>query len=184
MRESAAADGSSVSVAVVPGLEYINLRGQAADKAFVSKVNSVLRSDLPLAANTFESGMSNAYWLGPDEWLITSVAGERDTLPVLLEDAISGAHATMNILSGGMICLRVSGRSAALLLNKGCPLDLHPRAFGAGQCAQSGLARASVLVAKLDEKPTFEVFVRRSFADYVAKWLQHAGGEFGIRFEY
>ena len=89
----------------------------------------------------------------------------------------------MNIMSGGMIGLQISGRDAAVLLCKGCTLDLHPEVFAVGHCAQSGLAKAGILLAKTEEKPVFDLFVRRSFADYLARWLQHAGREFGIRFE-
>ena len=72
--------------------------------------------------------------------------------------------------------------TAAALLAKGCTLDFHPRVFSAGQCAQSGLAKTSVLIAMVDDRPTFDVIVRRSFAEYLALWLQHSGAEFGIQF--
>jgi len=69
------------------------------------------------------------------------------------------------------------------VLAKGCTLDLHPRSFATGRCAQTGLAKASILISKFDDVPTFEVFVRRSFAEYLALWLQHAGAGYGILFE-
>ncbi len=34
-----------------------------------------------------------------------------------------------------------------------------------------------------DDEPTFELVIRRSFADYAARWMLHAGQEFGIVFE-
>ena len=44
-----------------------------------------------------------------------------------------------------------------------------------GACAQTGLAKASMLIACLDEQePLFEIIVRRSFADYVIRWLKNA----------
>ena len=73
----------------------------------------VLREDLPLEANTWTSGMSATYWLGPDEWLIVSPDGERPNLPMLLDDAIDGMHATMNDVGAGYVCLQISGASAA-----------------------------------------------------------------------
>jgi sarcosine oxidase subunit gamma len=175
-------DNSSVTVKVNPNLDYINLRGDPASKKFVSAVNKVLRHDLPLEANTFSSGMSTAFWLGPDEWLITSPAGDRPTLPTLLDDALQGMHASMNVLTGGQVAMRISGEHAAALLAKGCTLDLHPKKFMVGQCAQTGLAKASVLICKVDDAPTFDVIARRSFAEYLAIWLERAGSEFGIQF--
>ncbi len=78
--------------------------------------------------------------------------------------------------------MRISGENAVAVLAKGCTLDLHPKVFHAGRCAQTGLAKASILIAKVDDVPTFDIFVRRSYAEYLALWLQHAGGEYGIRF--
>lgn len=183
LRGAAVAEKSSVTIEVIPNLDSINLRGDPADSAFVSAVNQVLRQKIPLESNTFSTGISTVYWLGPDEWLIVTPGGERPTMPALLEDALSGMHASLNVLSGGQVALRISGDNAAALLAKGCTLDLHPRSFATGQCAQTGLAKASILISKFDDVPTFEVFVRRSFAEYLASWLQHAGAGYGILFE-
>ena len=40
-----------------------------------------------------------------------------------------------------------------------------------------------ILISKFDDVPTFEVLVRRSFAEYLALWLQHAGAGHCILFE-
>lgn len=58
---------------------------------------------------------------------------------------------------------------------RGCPLDLHPRAFPAGSLAQSYLARANVTPLCLEAGQRFQLTVRRSFADYQARWLCAAG---------
>lgn len=181
MRNTAAGEVSTVSVEVRPDFDYLNLRGDSSDSRFVSAASKVLRVDLPLVPNTFAAEMSTVFWLGPDEWLIASPGGQRPTLPTLLDDALSGMHATLNDITGAQLALRISGKNAATLLAKGCTLDLHPRVFSKGQCAQSGIAKAGILLAKVDDT-TFDVCVRRSFAEYVALWLQRAGTEFGIRF--
>jgi len=182
LRRTSVGETSSVEVTVQPSFDYLSLRGDPANGNFVSAVSKVLRIDLPTAPNTFNSGMSAAYWLGPDEWLIASPGGERPTLPTLLEDALSGMHATLNAVTGGQVALRMSGKNVAAVLSKGCTLDLHPHGFKVGQCAQTGLAKAGVLMAKVDDTPTVDIFVRRSFAEYLAMWLQRTGAEYGIRF--
>jgi len=183
LRNAAAAERSTVTVGVMSGHDTINLRGDASDTRFVDAVNKVLRQDLPLESNTVSNGMSTVYWLGPDEWLIVSSGGERPTLPTLLEDALGGMHASLNVVSGGYVGMHLSGSNAVDVLAKGCTLDLHKRAFKDGQCAQTGLAKASILLSKFGDAPAFNIFVRRSFAEYVALWLQRAGAEYGIRFE-
>ena len=183
LRNAAPRQRSTVTVEVIPNLDYINLRGDPADNSFVSAVNRVLRQKIPLESNTFSTGISTVYWLGPDEWLIVTPGGEQSSLPTLLEDVLSGMHASMNVVTGGQVAMRISGDNVAALFAKGCTLDLHLRSFTTGQCAQTGLAKASMLLSKFDDVPTFEVFVRRSFAEYLAMWLQNAGAEYGIHFE-
>lgn len=183
LRDSADGERSSVAVEVLPNLDYINLRGDPADSGFVRAAAKTLRQDLPLEPNTVSNGMSTVYWLGPDEWLIVSSGGERPMLPTLLEGAFGGGHASVNIMTGGQICMRIGGNGATAMFAKGCTLDLHPGVFQVAQCAQTGLAKAGILLSKVDDTPTFDLFVRRSFAEYLALWLQWAGAEYGIRFE-
>ncbi len=182
LRNVTAGEKSSVTVEVTPNLEYINLRGDPADTVFVSTANKILQQELPLGPNTVSNGISTIYWLGPDEWLIVTPGGERPTLPAMLEESLSGMHASLNVVTGGQVAMRLSGDSATAVLAKGCTLDLHPKTFHPGQCAQTGLAKASILIGKADDVPTFDIFVRRSFAEYLALWLQHAGAGYGIRF--
>ena len=182
LRNVTAGEKSSVTVEVTPNLEYINLRGDPADTLFVSIANKILQQELPLGPNTVSNGISTIYWLGPDEWLIVTPGGDRPTLPAMLEEALNGMHASLNVVTGGQVAMRISGDSATAVLAKGCTLDLHPKTFHPGQCAQTGLAKASILIGKVDDVPTFDVIVRRSFAEYLALWLQHAGAGYGIRF--
>ena len=66
------------------------------------------------------------------------------------------------------------------LLAKGCSLDLHPRVFGRGGCAQSHLAKAQVVLHQVSDEPAFDLYVLRSFADYLWAWLEDAAGEYGL----
>ena len=182
LHRASVGERSTVTVEVLPGQDAINLRGDPADEKFVSAANKVLRQELPLQANTVSAGISKIYWLGPDEWLVVTPAGERPTLPTLLEDALSGMHASLNVVTGGQVAIKLHGDNAVDVLAQGCTLDLHPQVFQTGQCAQTGLAKASILISKGDDAPVFDIIVRRSFAEYLALWLQHAGAVYGVRF--
>ena len=59
----------------------------------------------------------------------------------------------------------------------GCSIDLHPRTFGPGRCAETLLARAGVTCSQLDDAPTYRLFVRRSYAGYFPTWLLDAIAE-------
>ncbi len=115
-------------------------------------------------------------WLGPDEWLVVGPAGGTG-LEARLRAAAGTGHAAVTDVSAQRTVLLVTGPRARDLLSHGCALDLHPRAFGPGRCAQTVLARAQVVLAAR-ENGGFHVFVRPSFADYLVAWLLDAAGEY------
>lgn len=178
----AAASASGISITVRGDLGHINVRGRAADAGFVKAAGKALGQALPLEANTFSAGEHHVCWLGPDEWLIVTQASGTAELAERLEGVLAGTHAAVNDVSGGHVALMLRGPHCRELLAKGCTLDLHAREFALGDCAQSGLAKANVLLALVDESPTFMIVVRRSFADYLCGWLAHAGRDHGIEF--
>ena len=174
------ADGAGVVISERPFLGHLNLRGDPADTAFTSAAESVLGLALPTKPNTTaESGDLLALWLGPDEWLIVTLPDARTALAASLESALDGIHAAVTDVTGGQTVISVTGPNARDVLAKGCPLDLHPSAFRPGDCAQTLLAKANVTLRCVDDAPSYELIVRRSFADYAALWLQDAALEYG-----
>jgi sarcosine oxidase subunit gamma len=159
---------------------FINLRGDAHSPKFSAAVTKVTGVALPLAPNTVVSGEHDIYWLGPDEWLLVGEQAETSRVLVALRKELGGQHASVNDLRGGQISYRLSGIGARQLLSKGCALDLHPSVFDEGACAQTGLAKASVILRPLADESGFYVLVRRSFSDYLWQWLLRAGREFRI----
>ncbi len=168
------------TVAVRGDLGHINLRGRASDDVFMRSVEQELDQPLPIEPNTMSAGEHHVCWLGPDEWLVVTPVATAAELAGRLQQALSSTHASVNDISGGQIALTLSGTKCRELLAMGCTLDLHPREFQVGDCAQSGLARAAMLIALVDDAPTFMIVVRRSFSDYLCRWLAHAGRDTGI----
>ncbi len=171
----ASSGSAAVTVTIRADLCHYNLRGNPSDSDFVSTAEKVTGVSLPLRANTVVRQANYCgYWLGPDEWLIVRPGGA---------EIASNTDLHLNDLSGGQLLLRLAGPAVESLLAKGCTLDLSSTAFAADDCAQTGLAKASVLIARVQETDEFEVIVRRSFSEYLMLWLKNAGTEFGIRFE-
>jgi sarcosine oxidase subunit gamma len=167
-------------------LGKIELRGDPDDRSFMAAVGRTLDVLLPGEPNTTAArGDLTALWLGPDAWLLTCPPDEAASHIGSLREAVSDVHAAITDVSDGRVALRLGGPNARDVLAKGCPLDLHPRAFAAGRCAQSLLAKASVLIHLLDDAarrgPTFDVYVARSFAHYLFAWLEDAGREYGMQ---
>jgi sarcosine oxidase subunit gamma len=173
------AKGSAPSIKEVPFLGYLNLRGRSSNTAFLAAVLKVLGSEPPAEANTMiESGDTRIYWLGPDEWLVVIPTDQQGKVQADLKKALTGVFSSVVDNSSGLTMLEITGDNAANLLATDCPLDLHPREFGAGQCAQTRLAKAGMTIAPLRKEVGFEVIIRRSFADYLLLWMQDAAVAF------
>ncbi len=169
-----------VDLVVNPAAQFINMRGDAADATFLQAVGDVLGQDIPVQPNTTSRGEHVVLWLGPDEWLITTGL-DAQALIATLADALAGQFVTFTDLSAGQVILRLSGDSVRDVLCKGCTLDLHPDHFRAGDCAQTTLAKAGMLITRPAEGACFDIVVSRSFAEYAALWLRHAAAEYGFR---
>jgi sarcosine oxidase subunit gamma len=72
--------------------------------------------------------------------------------------------------------VELSGPRSRDLLAHGCALDLHPSAVPVGFCAQTLLAQAGVVLTVCADD-TIRLFVRASFAEYVATWLLDAAAD-------
>ena len=175
--KSLVVDGQAVTLGEAPLMDMLNLRGNPADAAFDSAVQSVTGLALPLVANTARMGADRQLlWLGPDEWLLQCPIGQGAALEVALRQALAEQHFAVVSVGHGNTVLRVQGPGAADLLSRGCPLDLHASVFAAGQVAQSHISRANATILCKQAGSHYEVTVRRSFADYLFRWLCAAAG--------
>jgi sarcosine oxidase subunit gamma len=129
---------------------------------------------LPARPNTFVTGPSaDVLWLGPDEWLLVAPAGTAHELLAELDEVDAGEHHSVVDVSAGRSVFDLTGPGALELLSKGCGLDLHPRSWGQGACAQTLLARVPVILQQ--REAATRIFVRPSFGDYLVDWLLDAG---------
>ena len=180
-RAVAAADRSGVFVRERAFLGHLNLRGSLDDPLFVSAVQSAIGVAPPAMPNTFvEVNDAAVCWLGPDEWLVLCPGERRAEIEQALRTALAGVRCAVTDVTGGQTVIVLGGDAARDVIAKGCPLDLHPREFDVGRCAQSRLAKAPILIRQLDREPTYEIVVRRSFADYLWTWLEDAAAEYGL----
>jgi sarcosine oxidase, subunit gamma len=170
------------------GLGKIDLRGDPAERAFMTAIGRVLDLLLPTEPNTSAAKNAiTALWLGPDQWLLTCPADDTAFFLNTLRRALAGRQAALTEVTDGRVALALAGPSARDLLAKGCPLDLHPRTFRPGHCAQTLLAKANILLHLRaddpDSGPTFDLYVARSFSHYLWTWLEDAGLEYGVQVE-
>ncbi|MFF7167859.1 sarcosine oxidase subunit gamma [Streptomyces sp. NPDC008086] len=170
--------GGAIRLAELPFLAQLNVRLDAKGAA-AEAVGLALDLQLPLQPNTVvRAGELTALWLGPDEWLLVGPPGSERNLESRIRQAAGDEFVSVIDVSAQRTTLLVTGPRARDLLAHGCPLDLHPRAFGAGRSAQATLGRTQVvLVARDDPRAGFWVLVRSTFAGYLADWLLDAATE-------
>jgi sarcosine oxidase subunit gamma len=148
----------------IPFLTMINVRTAG---------ETLLGGAVPAPNRVATAGERAILWLGPDEYLVVAPDGDR-VAELTAESVVD--------VSANRTTIELSGPNAREVLEKGMSIDLHPRAFGPGHCAQTLLARSQVILRQLDTAPTatgptYHVLVRGSFAPYLADWLVDASKE-------
>ena len=159
-------------VSEIAFLAQLDVRADPSDRAALDRIGDVLGVALPLEANTVTTstdGWRRAAWLGPDEWLAIGPPGS-------LDEAKLADIAGLSVVdvSAGRATISLAGPHARATLELGCSIDLDPRRFGPGQCAQTIVARANVVLIAVSPEPEYWILVRPSFAAYVAAWIADA----------
>ncbi|WP_158937386.1 sarcosine oxidase subunit gamma [Burkholderia sp. S171] len=147
-----------------PFMTLLTLRGDGA--MFHAAVERVLGVALPTSSGERAvAGERVAIWMGPDEWLIQSTQDMAADLERGFRDALGSQHYAVVDVSSGYTVIDIEGANVRAVLASGCPLDLHPRAFVEGQCAQTHFFKAGITLCRNGDD-RFQVIVRRSFAEY------------------
>jgi sarcosine oxidase subunit gamma len=186
--EPASKEPPGVTMGERPFRGLVNLRGPAGEQAFAAAVEGALGVGLPVEANTVASaGDLSVLWLGPDEWWVVT-PDDGPAMAGKLRAALTEQRCAVTDVSESRTCIHVRGPRARDLLAKGCPLDLHPRVFSAGHCAQSLCAKATVTLHQVadgdnggEDEPAYDLYVLNSFAEYLWLWLEDAAQEYGLR---
>jgi sarcosine oxidase subunit alpha len=146
-----------------------------------------LGTEPPGALESLVNGDRLVCWLGPDWYLVDEPDGGSPL------DALLSAEPAVSVVdvSAQRTPLVITGSRARDLLGHGCSLDLDPAVFGDRSAASSTLAKAHVHLVRRDvgagpggtgsaaeHRLGFRVYVRASFARYLARWLLDAGVEY------
>jgi sarcosine oxidase, subunit gamma len=173
-----AASGGGLSIREPPFVSQINLRADPKDVGLMQQLESALGFALPAVPNTVASRKDRrALWLGTDEWLVVGPDGEQKAMEQALRNGLNGDSGSIVDVSANRTLLEIRGPKARELLAHGVSIDLDAGSFGPGRCAQTLLAKAQVIIERISEDPTFHLYVRSSFASYLADWLLDAAAE-------
>jgi sarcosine oxidase subunit gamma len=177
MRAAAVTGARGVTLTELPFRTMVNLRADPA-REVAGRLEKTLGAPLPdHCGHTTASGRHTLVWLGPDEWLVLSGA-DGAVLTAELREVLGADPGSVVDVSAQRTTLELSGPAARQVLEKGCPLDLHPRAFGPGRAVSTTVGPVGVLLWQVDDRPAYRLFPRSSFADHLGRWLIDAMGEF------
>ncbi|MET4697072.1 sarcosine oxidase subunit gamma [Constrictibacter sp. MBR-5] len=171
----AAASDTAASILEIPFQAQTVVRGDLSDSAFRARSTAALGYELPSAPNgTASDDRTTALWLGPDEWLVTGPDGSGADTRARLRESLAGLHAAVVDVGGSRTLLELRGPGARAALESVCVIDLHPRTFPPGRCAQTMIGPAQIILLMRNDAPTWWLFVRSSYADWLAAWLTDA----------
>ena len=163
-------------------LGHLTLRGDADDSNFAGGVHKALGLELPVALTLVANGDTSLQWLGPDEWLLIVPSGTEFAVEQKLRAELEGQHIAVVNVSGGQTLVELSGPKVREMLMKSSIYDVHPSNFPVGKAVGTMFAKSQLVIRHTGED-TWELVVRRSFADYIWLWLQDASAEYGLAIE-
>jgi sarcosine oxidase, subunit gamma len=152
-----------------PFLGHFNLRmePQSNDRPAAEALLGVKLPDTPLSSNS--SGHLSVYWMAPDDWLVLMPFEVAASFEAEFRAAMQGHYSIVDV-SGGQTVIRLAGSAAREVLQKSTMIDVHPDQFPVGKFAATSFAKSAANIIRVDDE-TYDLIVRRSFADYIWEWL-------------
>jgi methylglutamate dehydrogenase subunit D len=130
----------------------------------------------PQAPRTAPGEKLDLVWAGPSQWLAVSI---RPGMPAELAAELKDIAAVSDQTDARAV-LRLRGARVRDALAKGCPVDLHPRAFGRGYTAITSIGGIGVQIWWTDVDDALHLAVPRSMAGSFWSWFLPSAQEFGV----
>jgi sarcosine oxidase subunit gamma len=161
----------------VLGQGYISLRGNAGDAKFIEAASAALAIKLPADPCTFaDAGSTKVFWLSPDEWMIACPRERVAGVVMDISKALSGIRSQVTDNSGGFTQVIVQGRKAADVLAHATVYDLAHLA--SGRVVGTTFGKSSLYLYRHGDG--YCLLLRRSFADYIWRYLVRAAEPYGF----
>ncbi len=173
---------SRAGVAVQP-IDDLALAIVMARKGRRAALNDAARAafgvELPARPKRVAAGRTAFIGMAPGQFLAVGQGVDPMRFATDLSERL-GHAASVSDQSDARAILRLSGPRARDALAKGLAVDLHPKAFGPGDAAQSVIALIGAHLWQIDDAPTYEIAVFRSYAGSFAEFIAASAAEYGI----
>ena len=161
----------------VPLLGYIALRGISADAAVVAAPTNAMGVVLPVKpCSLTQSGELKVAWISPDEWLIVCPRGKLGATIAALENALQGIRSQVVDNSGGYTQVILAGANARDVLGHCTVYDVDH--LEPGKIVGTTFGKSATLLHTHDRG--YCLIFRRSFADYIWRFLVRAATPYGF----
>ena len=175
--QEAMTDAKGVWAHEITLLGYIHLRGNAQNKDFLAAVKKAINIDLPIGACSLSAISSVTILnLSPDEWMLIFPREQRATIQQSLEATLIGIHSQVIDNSGGYTSVWLQGKQAVDALQHCTVYNLH--ALTSNKVVGTTFGKASVIIYRLENG--FCLILRRSFSDYIWRYLARAAAPYGF----
>jgi heterotetrameric sarcosine oxidase gamma subunit len=155
---------------------------KGAEAALADRVRNGFGVELPRTPRCTGPGAVELIWAGPSQWLVLGEESDGRAFEQQLQSVFGGV-ASITDQSDGRVIIRVSGPRARDALAKGVLIDLHPSEFKPGATALTVVAYMNAHLWQVDDAPTYDVAMFRSFALAFWEWLAAAAAEYGVATE-
>ena len=157
-------------------ISKINLRGNSADKNFITNVGKILNTLIPIEPNTSNSNdLLKIIWLSPNEWLI-EIYQQKDFDKIFqdLKKSLNSQNTAITNVTENRIILKLSGVHLYKLLSKFMIIDLDKVLNKETSVAQTIFIKVPILIIrnyKNNEQKCIHLHANRSHAQYIIDLL-------------
>ena len=169
-------DYNGFSFEELPNIPKINIRGNSADKDFITKVGKILDTLVPIEPNTSNSNNKlKIIWLSPNEWLIEiNDIQFFDKILSNLKNSLNSENTAITDVTENKTILKLSGLHLYKLLSKFMIIDLDKAMDKETSVAQTIFIKVPVLIIrnyKKNETQSIYLHTNRSHAQYIIDLL-------------
>lgn len=169
--------GEALVVSLGAWCTKLLLRGRATNERFVAVVRETIGTPLPSTPSSASGEDPQVLWLSPTGWLLLGSEQRLTSLAPALANRLARDGDLIDV-SDEYSHVRVKGAATSDLLATCCPLDLSPAAFPPRSTARTLVAGIAAIVHRASEGSALDLYVDRSYGDYVLEALEAQTVEF------
>ena len=174
---------NGISIEELPFVGKLNLRGNPKDKDFLSNVDSILKTVIPLDPNTkIQNKDFQVIWLSPNEWLLSFINNDI-FIEILnkLYNQLDPEKTSVTDISENKTIIRIEGNHTSELLRKFMVIDIDNVLNDNSRVAQTIFVKIPIIIIRNhfdEEKQSFDVHVNRSHTKYLSDLLLDGCNQF------